>query len=227
MKSFGYLAGVCSAFLLAGCDPAALQGGPEVAVIDLAAVAKATGQEEEIRVKAEEARNELTAQLQQLAVNLEEQLQAERDKMGASPSEDDAQRLQAMSIQAQQQVNSAQAQAQNQAALVEQQLVNEYRAKVEPLAREIANELGASIVVTADANVVWFDPAVDITDEVIAAWRALPAEEPPVEPAVETEPAEQTPAEDAPVAGSDEPVAETGSTEEAEVPEGASETPAE
>ena len=30
---------------------------------------------------------------------------------------------------------------------------------------------------TADANVVWFDPAVDITDEVIAAWRAAPAEE--------------------------------------------------
>ncbi|HJP05035.1 MAG: OmpH family outer membrane protein [Gammaproteobacteria bacterium] len=177
MKTFRNPILLVSALLLAACDPAALQGGPDVAVLDLAAVAKATGQEDEIRIQAEEARNELTKQLQQLAASLEEQLKAERDKIGINPSETDAQRLQGLSIQAQQQINAAQAQAQAQASLLEQQLVNDYRDKVEPLAKDIASELGVSIVVTADANVVWFDPAVDITDEVIAAWRAAPAEE--------------------------------------------------
>ncbi len=177
MKTFRNPILLVSALLLAACDPAALQGGPDVAVLDLAAVAKATGQEDEIRIQAEEARNELTKQLQQLAASLEEQLKAERDKIGINQSETDAQRLQGLSIQAQQQINAAQAQAQAQASLLEQQLVNDYRDKVEPLAKDIASELGVSIVVTADANVVWFDPAVDITDEVIAAWRAAPAEE--------------------------------------------------
>ena len=200
MKVFRYVVSLVSLLFLVACDPAAIQGGPDVAVIDLAAVAKATGQEEEIRIQAEEARNELTKQLQQLAASLEEQLKAERDKIGINPTEADTQRLQTLSIQAQQQINSAQAQAQAQASLLEQQLVNDYRDKVEPLAKDVASTLGASIVVTADANVVWFDPAVDITDEVIAAWRAAPAEDgidkaapeaEQVEEQLEAEPAEQ------------------------------------
>ncbi|MDP6435961.1 MAG: OmpH family outer membrane protein [Gammaproteobacteria bacterium] len=222
MKIFKIPVLLVSALLLAACDPAALQGGPDVAVIDLAAVAKATGQEEEIRIQAEEARNELTKQLQQLAVSLEEQLKAERDKIGINPTEADAQRLQTLSIQAQQQINSAQAQAQAQASLLEQQLVNDYRDKVEPLAKDVASKLGASIVVTADANVVWFDPAVDITDEVIAAWRAAPAENGIDKGAPEVEQVEEQPAAES----AEQAVEEESSTAE-EVAEDTVDTPTE
>jgi Skp family chaperone for outer membrane proteins len=205
MKVFGHIVLLASLVALAACDPASVQGKSGVAVIDLAVIAKATGQEDEIRVQAEGARGELTEQLHQLAISLEEQIKTERDKIGNNPSEADAQRLRGISIQAQQQINSAQIQAQAQASQFEQTLVNDYRDRIEPLAKEIASGLGASIVVTADANVIWFDPTVDITDEVIAAWRALPAEE-------ETVTA---------------PAAEAETPEPAQVPEAADTTPAE
>jgi Skp family chaperone for outer membrane proteins len=159
--------------LLAGCDQIS-GGGSGVAILDLAAVAKATGQDEAIRQQAEQARGELSAQLQQLAANLEQQLAAEREKMGAAPSETDAQRLQELTQQARQQIGNAQQQAQNQAAMIESGLVEEFRANIEPLAQAIAKEKKAKVVMAADAYVFWFDPSVDITDEVIAAWRAQP-----------------------------------------------------
>ena len=69
---------VASALLLVGCDqmPASGGSGGGVAVMDLAAVAKATGQDEVIRLEADAARAELGAQLQALASNLDQQISA-------------------------------------------------------------------------------------------------------------------------------------------------------
>ncbi len=89
-----------------------------------------------------------------------------------------------MTLQARQQINNAQMQAQNQASQIESELVADFRAEISPLAQKIASQMGASAVLASDSYLFWFDPAVDITDEVIAAWRALPAED-PVEEAVE------------------------------------------
>jgi Skp family chaperone for outer membrane proteins len=161
---------VVAAFLLTGCDQ--LQGGSAIAVLDLAAVAKATGQDEVIRQQAEQARTDLSAQLQQVAANLEQQLATEREKAGIAPNEANAQRLQELTSQAQQQMNVAQQQAQQQAALIETNLVNEFRDNLDPIVRVIATQRGAKTVMAADAYMFWFDPEVDITDEVIAAWRA-------------------------------------------------------
>ena len=170
---------VASALLLVGCDqmPASGGSGGGVAVMDLAAVAKATGQDEVIRLEADAARAELGAQLQALASNLDQQISAEREKIGIAPSEADAQRLQEMTMQARQQINNAQVQAQNQASQIEGDLVAEFRDRISPLAENIAKERGASAVLASDAYLFWFDPANDITDEVIAAWQALPAGE--------------------------------------------------
>lgn len=169
-----------SAVAVFGCgqNPAGGGGNSGLVVMDLSAVAKATGQDEVIRQDAEIARAELSAQLQQLATNLEQQLAAERERIGISPSEADAQRLQEMSMQARQQINNAQMQAQNQAPLMEQELIAAFRGKISPLAEDIAKSRGATAILASDTYLFWFDPAVDITDEVIAAWRAQPAEEP-------------------------------------------------
>ena len=88
------LAIIATALFLTGCDQLPQSGGSSVAILDLAAVAKATGQDEVIRQEAELARGELSAQLQQLAANLEAQLATEREKAGTTPSGADAQRLQ-------------------------------------------------------------------------------------------------------------------------------------
>ncbi|TDJ43871.1 MAG: OmpH family outer membrane protein [Gammaproteobacteria bacterium] len=181
--SLSLLAG---ALLLAGCNqmPASGGGSAGVAILDLAAVAKATGQDEIIRQEAEAARAELGAQLQTLAANLERQISAEREKIGITPSDADSQRLQEMTLQARQQINNAQMQAQNRASQIESELVADFRVEISPLAEKIALEMGASAVLASDSYLFWFDPAADITDEVIAAWRALPAED-PVEETVE------------------------------------------
>jgi Skp family chaperone for outer membrane proteins len=180
---------IASALLLIGCNQAPPGiGGAGVAIMDLAAVAKATGQDEVIRQEAEAARTELGAQLQALAGNLEQQISAEREKLGIAPSDADSQRLQEMTLQARQQINNAQMQAQNQASQIEAELVADFRSKISPLAEKIASQKGASAVLAADSYLFWFDPAADITDEVIAAWRAMPAAAPDeevVEEAVE------------------------------------------
>jgi Skp family chaperone for outer membrane proteins len=176
---------IAIALLLIGCNQMPASGGSAgIAILDLAAVAKATGQDEVIRQEAEAARAELGAQLQALAASLEQQISAEREKVGITPSDADSQRLQEMTLQARQQINNAQMQAQNRASQIEGELVAAFRDEISPLAEEIAAQMGASAVLASDSYLFWFDPAADITDEVIAAWRALPAEA-PVEEIVE------------------------------------------
>jgi len=172
--------------LIAGCDRLPT-GGSSVVILDLSTVAKATGQDEAIREQAEAARAELSGQLQQLAANLDAQLAEEREKAGVPPSEADVQCLQELTGQAQQQVNEAQTMAQNQAAQFETNLVAAFRDKVDPLAEQIAQQRGATAVLAADSYLFWFDPAIDITDEVIAAWRALPEGEPAANTASQAE----------------------------------------
>lgn len=163
-----------SALLLAGCDQK--PASSPIAVLDLTAVAEATGEDKAIREKAEAAREGLGTQLQELAASMDKQLVAERDKIGEKPKAEDVQRLQEMTMQARQQINNAQQQAQNEASKIEAQLVEEFRKKVDPLAEQIAREKGAKALLAADSYLFWHDPAIDITDQVVEAWRALPPE---------------------------------------------------
>jgi Skp family chaperone for outer membrane proteins len=180
-----------SALLLAGCDQQQPVTSP-IAVLDLAAVAEATGEDKAIREKAEAAREGLGTQLQELAASMDKQLAAEREKIGVKPKAEDAQRLQEMTMQARQQINNAQQQAQNEASQIEAQLVEEFRKKVDPLAEKIAREKGAKALLAVDSYLFWHDPAIDITDQVVEAWRALPADkaEAAAAPAAATAPAE-------------------------------------
>ena len=57
----------------------------------LTAVAQATGQDEVIRMKAEANRQEMMGQLQQTAMMLDEQIAAEREKFGDTPTEEQEQ----------------------------------------------------------------------------------------------------------------------------------------
>lgn len=184
-----------SLLLLAGCDQQ--PASSPIAVLDLAAVAEATGEDKAIREKAEAAREGLGTQLQELAASMDKQLAAEREKIGVKPKAEDAQRLQEMTMQARQQINNAQQQAQNQASQIEGQLVEEFRKKVDPLAEKIAREKGAKALLAADSYLFWHDPAIDITDEVVEAWRALPAEKAAAAPAAAAETPVAAPAEEA------------------------------
>ena len=187
------------AVFLTGCDQIPGMGGG-VAVIDLGAVAKASGQEAAIQQQAEAQRANLNVQLQEAAASLDAQLTAEREKIGDAPTEEQTQQLQQLAGEAQRQYSAAQQQAQAQAQQFETNLVMSFREKVKPIVEQVALARGAKVVMLTDVTMLWYLPSVDITDEVIAKLRADPsvfAEEPavlappvaPPEPATLPEPA--------------------------------------
>lgn len=173
MKSLLHVAGLCALtfFLLTGCDQ--LSGsGESILIVDLAAVAKATGQEQRMQQQSQAAITELNAQLQARAAELEAGLEQQRQEAGDSPSDAQAQALQESTLAAQQEYAQLQAGAQQQVQQLEVNMVLEYREQMEPIVETIARSRNASAVLLSDTSVFWIDPAADITDEVIAAIRA-------------------------------------------------------
>jgi Skp family chaperone for outer membrane proteins len=174
-----FLLGLC----LAGCGG----GSGRVAVIDLAAVAKATGHDRVLDQQLGAARLDLEAQLGQIAGDLEAQLRAEQTRRGGAESAAREREFQTLAAQARQRLLETQALAQRKADQYQLKLVAGYRDLVEPVAREVARSLDAELIVVAGADVLWFDPAIDITDEVIAELRAREPAAPA--PGAESEPA--------------------------------------
>lgn len=161
-------------FAIAACDR--LPGvDPSTLVVDLAAVAKATGQDVAMQKQMDDGRKELTAQLQEIATNLEAGLNEQREKLGKSPTAAEQQSLQQSVNEAQQQYSQRQAAAQQQVQQFEAGVVLQYRESLQPIMRDIAVAHGASVVRVTDSSILWFDPEVDITAEVIAALRARPS----------------------------------------------------
>jgi hypothetical protein len=142
-----------------------------VAVIDLNEIATVTGQDAVIREKVDASRVQLTEQLQTLLGTLEAELVAEREKLGANPGEADLQRVQALTMQAQQQMGEAQNQAQIQVGALEAQLAEEFSGSIRPLAQLEAQSSGANLVLAKDAYIFWSADAINITDAVVAAWQ--------------------------------------------------------
>ncbi len=177
--------GVATALFLTGCDQ--LPGaGPDVLIVDLSTVAKATGQEEAMQQQAQTSREELNVKLSEIVRNLEQQLADERSRFGDTPTEEQQQQLQQMTMGAQQQYSQLQADAQQQAQQYEINLVLEFRERVMPFAEKIARARGAHVVMLGDQSVFWLDPAVNITEDIIAALSADGVfVEPDAEPAAE------------------------------------------
>jgi Skp family chaperone for outer membrane proteins len=161
---------LCTAVLIGACQQ---PGGSadKVAVIDLNEIATVTGQDAVIREKVDASRVQLTEQLQTLLGTLEAELVAEREKLGANPGEADLQRVQALTMQAQQQMGEAQNQAQIQVGALEAQLAEEFSGSIRPLAQLEAQSSGANLVLAKDAYIFWSADAINITDAVVAAWQ--------------------------------------------------------
>lgn len=165
------IVGLVAFLLISGCDQ--LPGaGSDTLLVDLGAVAQATGQEESMQVRAQEAREEINAQLVEVGRNLEQKIQEERARIGDAPTQEQEQELQQLALQAQQQYSQLQGEAQQQVQQFEVNLVREFRETVMPFAEKIARSRGGRIVLLADQMVFWMDPKIDITGEVITIVRA-------------------------------------------------------
>jgi Skp family chaperone for outer membrane proteins len=171
---------LAAAVLLTGCDRmpppfgSAATGAstaPAVAVLDLAAVASALGRDDLFREQVQAAGQQLNEQLAALSSSLQTRLREEQAKLGEAPTEAEQRQLQTMLADARRQVQQGQAEARQKAARYQAQLVAQFRGEVQPVAAEVARSHGASAVVLAN-TVLWFEPEVDITGEVIDALRA-------------------------------------------------------
>jgi Skp family chaperone for outer membrane proteins len=146
-----------------------------VAVVDLDAVAKAVGRDVVIRQQVEVATQQLNQQLVKAATDMKTQIEAEQAKLTDASPEDDKKRVAAMLAQANQNVQNNKAMAQLRQQQIRNELIVQFRDEIRPMAEKAARAQGAmAVLVTAETTVLWFDPALDITDEVIAEYRSNP-----------------------------------------------------
>lgn len=158
------------ALSVAACDQVGVGGGTPVVIIDLDAVARALGRDDVIVQRINQANQQLTSQLGQVATNLQQQVNAEREKYDVVGDEAEAE-LQQLTAVANQRLQQTQRLAQQRSAEFRQAVINSFRNEVQPYASEIAQQRGATAVVTVATPMLWFDSEADITDEVIAAMR--------------------------------------------------------
>ena len=165
-------------FLIATVTGCNYPGGNTVAVIDLTAVTKATGVDEVLIGKMEQATAELNAQLSEAAAVLEKQLQEKKGKLGKSASKEQQQEVQQFAVNASQKLQQNKAMAQQKAQQYKVGLLMEWRQQIQPVVKAIADKHNAKVVLVASPSLMMFDDSVDITAEVIAELRANPVAAP-------------------------------------------------
>lgn len=157
---------------LTGCDLIDIAFNRPMLIVDLDAVAKATGRQEVMQKELEFANLRLTEQLKLVASQLEETVADEKDKLGNSPSKEQQKQLESLALQAQQQLVNSKNLAVQQSTEFRSDLILQFRKEVAEIAQEIAQKAGSKLVLVSNYETLWFDPAADITDEVISVMRA-------------------------------------------------------
>lgn len=158
-----------------GCDQTVhtVAASPEmseegkVAVIDLDRVARALGRDEVINQRYQQSVTRMAEQLQGLQSNLITQITAEQEKLGEEATDEEKQGLNQFIRTADRKLKEARVRARNQEVRIRADLVSDFREEVQPVARRAAAKRGFSVVMLNQANLLYFDTAVDITDAVI------------------------------------------------------------
>ncbi len=176
---------------LAGCDKLQLEmpksaQAADVAVLDLQAVAKALGRDDDFKQQLEGAGKQLGEQLTQVSSALQNQLREEQAKLGENPTDEARGKLRQMAAEAQRKFQQSQLQARQKARQFQLQLATQFRKDVQPVATEVARAKGASVVMLSN-TLMWFEPAVDITAEVIGKMRSMSSDQPAAETKKTTE----------------------------------------
>ena len=176
MKRFNQFFGagllaVCSM----GCQPVAnVQPQPihKSVVVDLDAVAKALHWDSLIAGKVEEATRNLNAQLLKAAENMENELKQQQASLGANPTPEQITNFKQSQARVQQNIQNNKRIAEQAREAVRAEQISLFRKRVKPIAGGVAKSHDADMVLIANADVVWFEAAVDVTGDIIAAMRA-------------------------------------------------------
>jgi Skp family chaperone for outer membrane proteins len=160
------------ALLLTGCNQSNDPDTMPVVVIDLEAIAEATGEDIVIQQELVAARSEQNSQHSDKAAELEAMLEEEKAKLKASSDPAQQDEFDRVQLEAQQQFAQAQAQAQQESQRFQAGLLNQFHEQVKPVAARVSAKYGAKVIFLADPSTLWFEDSAEITDEVITALKA-------------------------------------------------------
>lgn len=144
-----------------------------VAILDLDRVATQLGWDQHFQKSVQQRGESLGGQIQKLRMDFEQQLQDQAAVLGETPDEQGQQQLVQMSQRANQILQQAITEAQQQSQQHQASLITDFRDKIRPIAIEVANEKRFAAVLLKTDQVYHHLPATDITDEVITKARSI------------------------------------------------------
>src|SRR2546425_343304 len=162
-----------SSLVFVGCDQRVHSPqAHRLVVLDLDAIARALGRDVAIQQQVEAATRSLNTQLLQAAQEMQKQLDDEKAKLGSKPTDEEHGRLRQLQARANESIRNNKLLAQLRQQEVRKELIQRFRSELKPIAEALAKRWGASAVLVATDELLWFSEADDITDEVIAELRA-------------------------------------------------------
>ena len=173
--------GVClmltgAAMWLTGCGTqfggpsASSRGG--LAVVDLDKVAAETGKNIQMKEVFQLQENSVKQQLAQAQLSANSQLETKAKEFGETPTDDQQKELAQFRYNATNVLGKLQNQAGSKLSQYRQDQIAKFRTEIKPIAQEIAAKRGLSVVIPKnDGLLLAVDPGVDITEEVIKAYR--------------------------------------------------------
>jgi Skp family chaperone for outer membrane proteins len=199
------------ALMVAGCgwqseSPRAETPGA-VAIIDLDEIARRLGSDRQISSLIAQRQNALTKQVVELAKKYNAQIEEQKAKL-TSPEGQPVENFEVTVASWQQQASASLTQVKQRAEAdltnTRLQLVTQFRDRIKPAARRVAQERGLSVIVTKNDTVFDFVSTADITDavvdELLAAAPATAAPATPIPQPAATPAAQQQSQATAPVA---------------------------
>lgn len=163
--------------VLAGCERPSAPA--QTLVVDPVPVARSLGRDELMQRQFNSALEQLNTQLQQHSTGLAAQVEQEKEKLGKNPSEESLGKFRELVAAASQNLQQTELLARQKAADYRQALLGEFNSELRAAAMDIARARGATSVLVVGPDMLWFDPAADITADVIARLRAKAATPPP------------------------------------------------
>ncbi len=157
---------------LQGCNSFTHDDDSKALVVDLLVVARALGSDVEIQKSIDQTRSQLNGKLEKLLENLNKELDKAKKQLGKKPDKNAQANYRKMAERASTRLQQSRQTAKLQLNELQDKLLSDFRKRVGKVASEIASQRGATMVQITNADLLWFKPESDITDEVIAKLRA-------------------------------------------------------
>jgi len=143
-----------------------------LAVVDLDKVAAETGKNIQMKEIFELQENSVKQQLAKAQFSANSQLEAKSKEFGDTPTEEQQKELAQFRFNATSVLGKLQNQAGTKLSQYRQDQIAKFRTEIKPIAQEIAAKRGLSVVIPKNEGLLLaVDPGVDITDDVIKAYR--------------------------------------------------------